>query len=108
MDEGAKALSGPIPELIKTYAVLTWQGESWQILFQERNNHQRWRCDRFDPVTTQRLRLLFEAACADGPTETTPDSLYADHPGGGRHPNRVQVLHTARLFEVRIYHEHGR
>jgi hypothetical protein len=105
MDEGVKALGGPIPELVKAYTVFAWCGEGWRLLFQERDNHQRWRHHVFAPVTTQRLRILFEATHVNGPVEVHFDPLYSDRGGGGTFPAVTRVPHTARLFEIRVYHE---
>ena len=107
MDEGAKVLTGPIPELIKEYTVQTWQADGWEILFEEHDNHQRWRRYTFEPVTTQRLRMLCETAQADGPTETKPEFSFGPLLGGA-HPILVRIAHTARVFEVRIYYEQHR
>ena len=107
MDEGAKALTGPNPEVVKEYIVQTWQEGSWEILFEERNNHLRWRRHTFGPVTTKRLRIQFEATHFDGPVETKPEFNFGPLRGGA-HPTLVRVAHTARVFEVRVYHEQHR
>jgi hypothetical protein len=105
MDEGAKALGGTIPEIIKEYSVLVWCDGDWHMLFQENSNHQRWRRHRFTATSTQRLRILFESTHVAGPVEVRPDPLFADRPGGGAFPPVTRVEYTARLFEVRVYHE---
>ena len=103
MDEGAKALSGPVPELVKAYTVQKWREEAWETFIEECDNHQRWRRYTFEPVTSRRLRIQFEATHFDGPVETKPEIPFGSLPGA--HATLVQVAHTARVFEVRVYHE---
>ena len=97
IDEGAKALSGPVPELVKEYVVQTWQQAGWETLFEVRDNHQRWWRHTFQPMITKRLRILFETTNFDGPIETKPEIPH------GAHPSLVRGAHTARVFEVRLY-----
>ena len=101
MDEGAKTWTGPVPEIVKCYSVAAWEEEEWLTFLREQNNHQRWRHHTFEPVTTRRIRMELEGTHAGGNIETRPDRPLVGPQSA--HPNSVQVVDTARIFEVRVY-----
>ena len=101
MDEGAKTWTGPVPEIVKCYSVAAWEEEEWLTFLREQNNHQRWRHHTFEPVATRRIRMELEGTHAGGNIETRPDRPLVGPQSA--HPNSVQVVDTARIFEVRVY-----
>ena len=66
------------PECVKDYELSCASGTGWQTLAQVKDNYQRRRIHRFDPVTSNKLRLTIQA------TNGVP---------------------SARVYEVRIYNE---
>jgi len=104
MDEGHRAMSGPIPELLKAYTTFIWHNSNWQQLFAECDNHQRCRRHTFPPVTTERLRIVCEATHGDGTAETHSKAPQIGTPI--THDGWPRAAYTvARIFEVRMYHE---
>ncbi|MDA2928171.1 FAD-dependent oxidoreductase [Acidobacteria bacterium AH-259-G07] len=106
MDEGAKAWTGPVPEIIKCYSFSVWQDGRWLTFHQEEANHQRWKRHTFEPVTTQRLRITLEATHGGGDVVTKPQKPLLGPQSA--HLNSTHAIDTARIFEVRVYHEQNR
>jgi hypothetical protein len=69
---------GPAPECVRDYSLYYHDGNGWQEIFRETNNHHRRRRHEFPPVRTRRLRLTVHA------TNGAP---------------------SARVYEVRVYRE---
>jgi hypothetical protein len=59
----ARMVWGPQPETVSRYRLLCSDGgDAWRELAGERENYQRLRVHRFEPVSLRRLRLVAEAA----------------------------------------------
>ena len=66
------------PDCVRDYALESWEGGSWRTLVEVRENYARRRVHRFDPVRSDRLRVVVRAT------------------NGAR---------SARIYEVRVYQE---
>jgi hypothetical protein len=66
------------PDCVTNYSIEVFQGGKWNVLVEEKDNHQRWRVHSIPATTSDKLRITAHE------TAGSPD---------------------ARIFEVRVYNE---